>query len=122
MNEIGVVKGKAWGRTMCVFQTVNVQAHYIEVKAGGYCSKHRHPKGKTNLFHVITGKLLIRVWDEDGVKEIDSTVLGPGEITTVGPLMMHQFEALEDTKCYEIYQVIIDADDIERMSEGGLKG
>lgn len=119
---IGVVKDKTWGRTMCVFQTINVEAHYLDIKAGGYCSKHRHPKGKTNLFHVISGKLLVRVWDDDGVKILDSTVLTAGQITTVGPQLWHQFEALEDTQCYEIYQIIIDPDDIERISEGGLKG
>ena len=118
---IGIIKGKAWGTTMKIFETVNVQAHYIEIKAGGFCSKHRHPKGKTNLFHVITGKLLIRVWDEEGVKLLDSTVLTDGQISTVGPLLAHQFEALEDTRCYEIYQTIIDEDDIERFNEGGLK-
>jgi len=121
LNETGIVKGKVWGTTMLVFGNMSVEAHYLEIKKGGYCSKHRHPRGKTNLFHVISGKLLLQVWDEDGIKILDTTLIRGGQLTTVGPRLFHRFEAIEDTKCYEIYQITIDPDDIERMDEGGLR-
>jgi len=119
--KCGVVKDKVWGRTTLIFRTANVEVHYLEIKAGGYCSKHRHVKGKSNLFHIISGRLVVRVWDATGEKLIDSTVLDPGQITVVAPLLWHQFEAVKPTRCYEIYETRVDPGDIERVSEGGIR-
>jgi len=108
--KCGVVKDKVWGRTMLIFRTANVEAHYLEIK-----------KGKSNLFHVISGRLVVRVWDAAGEKLIDSTVLDPGQITVVAPLLWHQFEAVKPTRCYEIYETRVDPEDIDRVSEGGVR-
>lgn len=47
------------------------------------------------VFFVESGKLLIRVWQND-YDLVDETVLGPGEYTKVKPGVQHQFECLED--------------------------
>ena len=46
--------------------------------------------------------------------------LRAGDMTTVAPKKLHQFEAVEDTVCYEIYWTEI-SEDIVRKSFGGLK-
>lgn len=115
----GDKKGKIWGETTLVFQSINVEVHYLDIKKGGYCSIHRHKK--SNLFYVISGQLKVTIWDRDNKdKVIDCTVLGEGQLTSVYPGYWHKFEALKDTWCIEVYQAIIEEGDIERFTEGGL--
>ena len=117
MIDIGIRQGKVWGYTTMLFQSQTVEVHYLEIKKGGYCSEHKHEK--INIFHVLSGKLQIKIWNDD--KLINSTILEAGQTTCAYKGLYHQFEALEDTKCIEIYQVFIQPDDIERRTEGGMR-
>ena len=49
------------------------------------------------------------------------TILEKGEYTKVPPGEKHQFEALDETICYEIYWANFDHNDIERDSVGFTK-
>lgn len=111
------MEGKIWGRTAELFCRNNVELHRLEIAKGGYCSKHRHV-GKHNLFFVESGRLIIRVWRTD----FDETILEPGGVTQVGPQLLHQFEAMEDTVAFEVCWTVLDPDDIIRESEGGMSG
>jgi len=110
--------GKAWGETRALFQRNNVELHRIEVRGGGYCSKHRHAH-KWNAFYVEKGRLRVTVWKNDYAL-VDETVLEAGEYMEVAPREYHQFDALEDTVAYELYWVELQASDIERESVGGV--
>ena len=108
--------GKVWGFTELIDSNNYFEFHRIEIKKGGVCSKHLH-KHKWNGFFVEKGKLLIRVWKKD-YNLVDETILNAGEYTKVPPGELHQFEAIEETICYEIYWANFDHDDIERETVG----
>jgi len=114
-----IKQGKAWGYTTEVFKSQSVEVHVIEIVKGGYCSIHDHKK--VNIFHVISGKLKVKVWMEN--KLIDETIIGKGETSAVYAGFKHQFEALEDTICLEIYHIFLEPGDINREpgSQGGVK-
>lgn len=113
-------QGKIWGETTEFFRFATSSGHHLSIKAGGYCSIHKHAH-KYNLFYVMSGKLKVTIWrDEDrGLK--DETILGEGQTTAVPPDFFHKFEALEDTECIEVYHVLLNEPDIERKSVGGYK-
>ena len=43
--------GKVWGDTVNIFSNHNFEFHRIQVKKGGYCSKHKHLH-KFNGFYI----------------------------------------------------------------------
>jgi mannose-6-phosphate isomerase-like protein (cupin superfamily) len=112
-----VKEGKVWGTTELLTATPAFEFHRIEIKRGGYCSKHRHHT-KSNGFYLESGKLIIRTWRQSG---IDTTVLQAGQYTSVQPGLYHQFEAVEDCIAFELYWAEYQRSDIDREDEGGLK-
>ena len=109
--------GKVWGKTANIFSNPNFEVHRIEVNKGGYCSKHKH-KYKWNGFYVESGKMMIRVWQND-YDLVDETILGPGDFTQVKPGVMHQFVGLEKVVAFELYWAEFNHNDIKRRSVGG---
>lgn len=112
-------QGKVWGATSLVYQSPHTQVHLLEIKRGGFCSEHRHAR-KSNLFVVLKGRLEVRVWP-DMYQQFDSTILGPGQSTSVPVGSWHQFLAIDDTECLEIYESAEIGEDIERRNTGGVK-
>ena len=112
--------GKTWGDTMVIFRDGHCEVHRISIVKGGFCSNHRH-QTKSNLFYVESGKLKIIVKKND-YDLTDETIVGPGEVTSVPPGEVHRFEALEDTIAFEVYFVTLDAGDIVREDNGGVRG
>jgi mannose-6-phosphate isomerase-like protein (cupin superfamily) len=118
-----IMKGKVWGDTSALFNKNNVEVHLINIKKGGFCSKHYH-QHKYNLFIILEGKLKITEWhtnNKDQVTLEDITILQSGMSYYVNPLVYHRFEALEDTKALEIYWVELSESDIVREDQGGIK-
>jgi len=109
-------KGKIWGTTQQLFKGGATEVHYIEVKAGGYCSRHRH-QTRTNQFFVISGRLAVAIWEAKD--QIDITILENEGQTTVPIDQDHLFMALEDTQAIEIYEARCMAEDIDRKWQGG---
>lgn len=116
-------ENKVWGITSPIWNGNNVEFHRIEVKEGGYCSKHLH-EHKFNMFYVEYGELEISIWKEHGYEKdedmIDKTIIVDDESTIIEPKQYHMFKALKDTVAYEIYWVSLEKDDIKRMNQGGL--
>ena len=108
--------GKIWGMTELVEANGALEFHRIEMNKGGVCSKHLH-EFKWNGFFCETGKLLIRVWQND-YDLVDETILEPGEYTKVKPGLYHQFECLEDGVAFELYWAEFNHNDIKRESVG----
>ena len=109
--------GKVWGETELVLQTPFVEFHRIWIKAGGFCSTHKH-EFKWNMFYVTSGKLQIHVHKND-YDLVDTTELGPNEWTTVKPGEFHSFEAIDDTLAFEVYYPEPLSTDIIRKTVGG---
>jgi cupin superfamily acireductone dioxygenase involved in methionine salvage len=117
--SIGSVQGKIWGHTQLVYCFNSMEAHSIDVMAGGFCSRHLHYT-KWNRFYVISGELIIRIFDGDGV--VDETTIGPGQISDVPPGIRHEFEATTETHAMEFYWTELDSEDIDRCgTQGGLR-
>lgn len=112
---------KNWGITRRVYQGPVNELYHLSVKRGGFCSEHRH--NKYNLFYVLSGLLEISIWrNEDGEEElIDVTKLGPEEVSAVPPGFWHKFRALEATECMELYYTILQTEDIDRRTKGGVE-
>lgn len=111
--------GKIWGSTELILSNASLEFHRIEFNARARCSKHLH-KTKYNGFWVESGKLLIRVWQEDqGL--VDETRLSKGEWCTVAPGKYHEFVGIEDGVAFEVYWAQgLDPTDIVRMNSGGI--
>lgn len=116
IEQIGNKQEKIWGLTQRIFGNDNVEVHRIEIKQGGYCSKHKH-KHKFNFFYVETGSVRILRWRGG---QVASEVLFDSGSTFVCPDVFHKFEALSDSIVYEIYWTPFDPSDIIRENEGGL--
>jgi len=110
-------QGKVWGLTTEIYRSAVFSVHHLTINKFGYCSKHKHNR-KYNLFHVLSGKLKITIW-RDGLPDI--TILGSGQTSGVPPEFFHQFEALDNTECIEVYHVFLEDPDIERESQGGKR-
>lgn len=110
-------EGKIWGKTQAIETNGFFEFHRIEIKKNGYCSKHKH-KHKYNGFFIESGCLEIKVWKND-YELVDTTVLHAGDYTAIPPGEYHQFKALEDTVCFELYWAKFEHNDIERETVGG---
>ncbi len=112
--------GKVWGWTSPIWQGGGACANLIYVKAGGFCSEHRHA-AKYNLFYNLsfTGKLIVKIWQGD-YELVDVTELGHNESLVVKPGLYHQFRADGDLKALEFYWGECREDDIERRTVGGV--
>ena len=111
-------QGKVWGTTEEIFHNGIVSVHHLSIKKGGYSSKHWH-QFKANIFHVLSGKLRIEIWQRN--ESSDITVLEAGDKCYIPPHLIHSFKALSDVECYEIYEVKLRGEDISRESVGGIE-
>ena len=94
----------------------------LHIKPGGYSSEHWH-ENKSNLFHVLSGRLELRQWTprlSEGGEIVDVTTLGPGEATTIPCRVWHQFKAIEETVVIEICDGGVETD-IKRRTQGGTE-
>lgn len=110
-------QGKVWGETEEIFNNGIVSIHHLKIKKGGFCSEHFH-KYKSNIFFVVSGNLRIDIWTKEGIE--DSTVVWQGEKTEIPPGVLHRFKGLTDVECFEIYEVKLRGEDIERQTVGGM--
>ena len=109
--------GKIWGQTELIHANGVLEFHRIEYKAGYKCSEHEN-EFKWNGFFVESGKMLIRVWQND-YDLVDETILLPGDFTQVKPGCVHQFEGIEDGVAFELYWAEFNHNDIKRRTVGG---
>lgn len=109
--------GKIWGETKPLLQTPFVEVHELRLKPGYHCSEHHH-RHKWNAFYVVSGRLRIVV-EKSGYDLIDATEIGPGEITTVCPGEVHQFDVIQESVALEIYYPEPLSEDIVRRNCGG---
>ena len=112
--------GKIWGQTELIHANGVLEFHRIEYKAGYKCSEHEH-EFKWNGFFVESGKMIVRVWQND-YDLVDETLLLPGDFTQVKPGCVHQFEGVEDGVAFELYWAEFNHNDIRRRSVGRRTG
>jgi len=110
---------KIWGKVWHLFQSDRSSVSFLEVKKGFQSSRHFH-RERANLFAVISGRIKIRVWDQDG-EPLWERDLDSGQTCVVGSNLVHQFQVLESGQVIEVYwpdgKVMFG--DIVRLDEGG---
>ncbi len=114
-----MLSGKIWGSTRIVLKTPTLEVHYLEIIPHAFCSTHLH-RLKSNSFFCIKGTLRIEVF-KNNYPLMDTTVLGPGDATTVPPNEYHRFVSGNETvEALEIYHIEPLSDDIVRKDHGGI--
>jgi len=113
---VGPRQTKVWGTTQLLFAHNGMECHRIEYQAGHRCSKHRH-KYKWNRFVVLRGRLTVVIYHMGDKR--DETTIHEGQVTDVPPGVWHEFRADSDGAALELYWVVLEAGDIERVNEGG---
>lgn len=113
---------KPWGTSKTIYRDDRSEIVEIEVKAGGYCSRHLHRR-KDNLFFVVRGALLVLI-RPNMEHESRRLLTADCESLLIPAGAMHQFEAQTDVVAWEIYRAVdgstIDPADIVRFSENGI--
>jgi mannose-6-phosphate isomerase-like protein (cupin superfamily) len=113
-----MLQGKIWGKTEELLVTPLIEVHRIHINGGFVCSMHKH-EFKWNMFYVIRGELAIEV-EKNDYELVDTTILGPGEWTSVRPNEYHRFRSITDVEALEIYYLEPLAADIVRKNVGGI--
>jgi len=118
---------KPWGHCERLFCDDLVELTRITVKAGGKSSRHHHCS-KANLFWVESGSMYVTIFQagvspENFGKRVASVLWlsRDSEPLAISQMTVHQFEALTDCVCYELYQAEpgtkLDPNDIIRIEE-----
>ena len=105
---------KVWGVRRRLLLTATSEIDLVTVNKDTFCSTHSH-KYKINHFYVLSGKIQIQ-------SEYGDVILEPGSSFEVRPSLKHRFFAIEDSTMIELAYVEegkIDANDIDRESQGG---
>jgi len=113
---------KVWGDTSCLFLSNFCSVHLLEVKKGGFCSRHYHRK-KWNRFILVKGKIRVISYGSIYEKNREDvyTLSNPGDSVEIPPYVIHKFECLEDSTVIEVCWVVFDSDDIIRFEQGGRR-
>ena len=67
--------------------------------------------------YVESGKMIVRVWQDDQDGLVDETILNAGDFTQVKPVR-YTFEGIEDGVVLELYWAEFNHDDIVRRTAG----
>jgi quercetin dioxygenase-like cupin family protein len=111
--------GKVWGWTDDLLITPLIEVHEIFINPGCVCSMHKH-EFKWNMFYVKSGQLAIEV-EKNDYKLVDTTILNPGQWTSVRPNEFHRFRSLDtEVEALEIYYLEPLTTDIVRKNVGGV--
>ena len=110
--------GKVWGQTIELLKTPLIEVHHILINPEMVCSMHKH-EFKWNMFYVIKGELAIEV-EKNDYDLLDTTLLKPGEWTSVKPNEFHRFRSITNVEALEIYYLEPLTADIVRKNVGGI--
>lgn len=116
------VVNKLWGKTWPVTFTPQVEVWYLDIVKGGYSSKHCHRR-KNNEFFVVSGRLLVYVYENKEEEQHETRLLLGGQKFAVPIDRWHRFEAVTPVQCIETYwpEMELLLTDIERVDVGGVK-
>ncbi len=117
---------RPWGRWTRVYFDGVLEVRKLEVKRGGFCTKHFH-RTKINTFIVVVGTLQVRQWPDPRV--VEDTDMRPaayaGQALTVQPYIPHRFYGLTDAVVYEFALPVgcgmLDPEETEQLEPAGIE-
>jgi mannose-6-phosphate isomerase len=90
---------KPWGHELIWAHTGQYVGKIIQIETGKRLSLQHH-EVKDEWIHVLSGRLLLTLENEDGV--VEERELGPGEGAHVGPGRRHRYAAIETCRLIEV--------------------
>jgi mannose-6-phosphate isomerase-like protein (cupin superfamily) len=103
---------KPWGHEEIWAETTHYVGKVLVLKRGSRLSLQAH-RVKEETLYVESGRVLCLVGaNEDSLVK---SILGPGGTVHIPAGMLHRFEALEDTRMFEVSTPHLD--DVERLSD-----
>jgi mannose-6-phosphate isomerase-like protein (cupin superfamily) len=112
---------KTWGQVEHIFSSPFAALSVLDVKAGGYSSRHYH-QHRVNRFYVKSGAIDVVQYDKSGNREVVRRTLRAGDLADVGPNIVHRFEVKEPGIVIEFYfPADLREDDIVRLDVGGCE-
>lgn len=119
------VEEKVWGTVQHIFDGPVATSLLRVSNYGTCCSVHEH-KRRDNLFHVVSGSLLIHIFewtDAQTIRYAYSRRLLQDQNWTAQPGLLHCFEVVQEAQVVEIYKTFDGSpakeSDIIRYQEGG---
>jgi len=100
---------KGWGHEMWIVNKEEYCGKLLFFNKGKKCSWHYH-KLKDEVFFLHSGKLLVRLSDEDDIEKAEESIMNPGDALHIYRGLRHQMEALEDSELYEFSTQHFDSD------------
>jgi mannose-6-phosphate isomerase len=111
MTEVPYKVDKPWGHELVWARTSRYVGKILHVNAGEILSLQYHNK-KDETMHVLSGELLLRTQDGDGLTE---TPFKAGESVHIPPKLVHQIEAVVDSDVLEASTP--ELDDLVRLED-----
>ncbi len=114
------IKAKPWGREIWFAHTEKYAGKILEVKKGARLSLQYHEQ-KCETQYIFEGKVKLTHGPDE--KQLEETILNPGDKFDIFPYTIHRIEGLEDSKIFEVStpelnDVVKLADDYGRTGKG----
>lgn len=100
---------KGWGHEMWIVNKEEYCGKLLFFNKGKKCSWHYH-KLKDEVFFLHSGKMIVRLSDEDDIEKSEEKIINPGDALHIYKGLRHQMEALEDSELYEFSTQHFDSD------------
>jgi quercetin dioxygenase-like cupin family protein len=107
---------KGWGHEEWVVNSEKYCGKILRFDSGKRCSWHYH-KIKDEVFYLLSGKMELRVSNEDDLENAQVLFLEKGDTFHVETGMRHQMIALEDSELLEVSTQHFEDDSI-RLKKG----
>jgi len=103
---------KPWGHELIWAWTERYVGKLLVIETGKRLSLQHH-EVKDEWIHVLDGRLLLTLENEEGV--VEDRELGPGEGAHVGTRRVHRYEAIETCRLIEVSTP--ELDDVVRLQD-----
>jgi mannose-6-phosphate isomerase-like protein (cupin superfamily) len=108
--------GKSWGHEDVIANGNGYCGKLLHVDAGRRSSWHYH-KTKHETYHLLSGRIEVRLGREDDPAQAEVLLLQPGQCLQIPPGVRHQFVALQPSVIAEFSTVHREADTV-RVGQG----
>lgn len=94
------IEKKGWGKELWVTNNEQYCGKILEFEQGKKCSFHKHSK-KNEHFHLLSGKMVLRVGWNASLEESQEFLLEEGQSYHIPTGLYHQMEALTPSRLLE---------------------
>lgn len=100
---------KGWGGEFWIVNKKEYCGKILHFFDGKKCSWHYHLL-KDETFHLLSGKMIVRLSDGDDIEKAQIIQFNPGDTIHIYPGLRHQMEAIGESEILEISTEHFDED------------